>query len=221
VSRNEITGDDIKTKGVSKEYENNFDRIFRKKLDMGRPQASTDKPLESCTQYPDLCFCESTCQKERQRAIAQNGNNGESYHWLHKHGHRPKSGSSPTYRAWKSMVDRCKTHEHYINNNINVSDRWKDFINFLADMGEKPKDATIDRLDNSLGYYKENCRWATHKQQSRNKTVNIYETINGKTQCLVDWAREYNIPTTTIYRRYHRGDRGVSLISPNLHSKKI
>lgn len=72
MSKNDITGDDIKTKVASKEYEDNFDRIFRNK-------SKADKSVESCPSYPTACFCTGACQEQRLKAIAQNGNTVDHY----------------------------------------------------------------------------------------------------------------------------------------------
>jgi hypothetical protein len=51
---------------------------------------------------------------------------------------------------------------------ITVCERWRSFAKFLADMGERPRDKTIDRIDGTKGYYKENCKWSTDIEQQRN-----------------------------------------------------
>ena len=73
------------------------------------------------------------------------------------------------------MQRRCKSpHRHnansYVEKGIEVCTRWLKFENFLADMGERPKNMTLDRLDNGKGYNPENCRWATAAQQAQNQT---------------------------------------------------
>lgn len=81
VAKNDVTGDDIKSRGNSKEYEDNWERIFGKKEESGKILAEVmDKAFikerNACPNYPNACFCTGICQKERERAVAQNGNVG-------------------------------------------------------------------------------------------------------------------------------------------------
>ena len=91
-----------------------------------------------------------------------------------KHGHSPESGNSPTYRSWAGLVARCTNPNHhdwryYGGRGITVCDRWRDFSNFLSDMGEKPENKnSIDRINNDGNYEPGNCRWATQLEQVRN-----------------------------------------------------
>lgn len=128
-----------------------------------------------------------------------------------KHGHSRVGQRSKTYRTWRGMVNRCvcKIHEHYHyygGRGIQVCDRWIKFENFLEDMGESPSiDHSIDRINNERGYCKENCRWATHKEQCRNRRTNRLITFDGKTQCIAAWSEELNIKQNTIGFRLNRG----------------
>jgi len=85
----------------------------------------------------------------------------------------------------------------YFKRNLTVSARWMRYENFLEDMGECPSTHhSIDRIDNDLGYSKENCRWATQKQQQRNKSSNRIVEYNGESMCVSEFAER-------IGARYH------------------
>ena len=95
----------------------------------------------------------------------------------------------------------------YKKNNIQVCDRWlHSFDNFLADMGNCPfEDASIERVDNLGDYCPENCKWVHMKEQPKNRSTTRFYTINGKTLCLRDWARQYGINYHTLIRRLDKG----------------
>ena len=101
----------------------------------------------------------------------------------------------------------CKDKGHYQKNNIQVCDRWKNsFENFLADMGECPfEDASIERIDNLGDYCPENCKWIHMREQPKNRSMSRFYTIDGRTMCLKDWAREYGINYSTLIRRLQSG----------------
>jgi len=114
------------------------------------------------------------------------------------------------YNTWVGMKKRCDINKAnkedfdlYAGRGITVCDRWiESFENFIEDMGMKPNPKySIDRIDNNKGYSKENCRWATNKQQSRNKRDNFYVTYNKETKSLVEWCEELNLNYGTIHAR--------------------
>ena len=74
---------------------------------------------------------------------------------------------------------------------------------FLADMGIRPYGTSLDRLDKSKGYMPSNCRWATSKEQAREKSKFI--EFDGKTLNITDWANEVGLKRTTLSNRLLKG----------------
>jgi len=115
----------------------------------------------------------------------------------------------PSYIHWNSMRSRCLSGSGGgdYKGRVGICERWKaSFWAFVEDMGEPPAEGmTIDRKDGTKGYSKENCRWATHHDQQRNKKNNVYVECFGKNLCLADWEKETGIDRRLIAYRIGRG----------------
>lgn len=116
-----------------------------------------------------------------------------------KHGHT--NLKTPEYQCWRHIYLRCyvKSHcsyENYGGRGITMSESWRNsFRQFLSDMGNKPSPQhSIDRIDSSLGYNKENCRWATLSQQANNRRDNVRIEYKGRTMTIAMWERETKLP---------------------------
>lgn len=117
----------------------------------------------------------------------------------------------PEYKAWKSMKSRCYSPStansgHYRDNAIEVCEDWlHSFENFFSDMGNMSEGQTLDRIDNSKGYCKDNCRWVDRKIQAQNRGDfnNVFEH-NGESHVLKEWAEIFDIKYTTLYQRIYR-----------------
>lgn len=122
------------------------------------------------------------------------------------HGYSRRNSISAVYVAWCNMKRRCKETSGYRSSRyggrgITVCERWLKFENFLADMGEPCRGIELDRIDNKLGYSKENCRWATRQQQTRNTESNRMIECDGESRCLSEWSEITGIKATTIWMR--------------------
>lgn len=91
-----------------------------------------------------------------------------------RHGHKPNDKeTSKTYHSWQAMKKRCDNpnYQHYPRyggRGITYQESWKDFREFLSDMGNRPYGKELDRIDNNGNYTKANCRWVDHKTNTQN-----------------------------------------------------
>lgn len=120
------------------------------------------------------------------------------------HGHAIRENRSPEYRSWMAMIERCQNPEHtyfrhYGGRGITVCERWQDFQNFYADMGPRPIKTTLERLDNSKGYEKSNCVWASQRVQSRNRRSNLIITLQGITAPFVTHCERLGLNSRNDY----------------------
>ncbi len=172
-----------------------------------------------------LWKCECGREKEISSSSVRRGLTttcGCAYKYA-QHPHNLKHGmtKTKTYKAWVSMRGRCEDEGHpnwadYGGRGISVCSAWSEsFEAFLLDMGEAPKGLSLDRVDNNQGYYKENCRWATSKQQNNNRRSNFWIVMDGTRRTLTEWCELLNIAYHVPYYRIKRGwDAVTALTTP-------
>lgn len=145
----------------------------------------------------------------------------------------------PGYTLWHTMKQRCSNpkssaYEKYGARGITVCARWLNFPLFSEDMGPRPsKRHSLDRIDNAKGYWCgrhglcEECRargnpcnvrWATTKDQMRNRTSNVFITHAGETLPLCVWAERSGVSPATIKTRLSAGwPAEKALTTPTRH----
>ena len=116
------------------------------------------------------------------------------------------------YCTWKNMLDRAnnpKNHAYklYGGRGIHVCSEWESFDKFVEwSLSHGYREyLTIDRIDNDGGYEPTNCRWVTHKEQSRNRSTNFFIEFRGEVLCLIDASKKYKIHKNTLRARLKRG----------------
>lgn len=92
---------------------------------------------------------------------------------------------------------------------ISYDPRWELFENFLADMGERPVGTTLDRKDGTKGYFKDNCRWATHQEQADNKPRTRKFQHQGELLTITDVAKKFNISRERV--KYYLIEKNISV----------
>lgn len=166
-------------------------------------------------------FCQSHLRRYKRY--------GDPLQGIRKDGHY--INNKREYQVWKAIKARCLNPKcpeyiHYGGRGITVCNRWIEpfvgFQNFLEDMGTRPDRTSIDRIDGTKGYYPENCRWATSKQQNRNRKSNAVITYKGETHTLAEWSEILKISYGCLNMRYStykwRGDKLFS--KPRPYHKK-
>lgn len=132
---------------------------------------------------------------------------------------------SPTHMSWSSMLSRCrdKNSPGYGGRGITVDPRWYVFRNFLMDMGRRPAGTSIERKDVNGNYCKDNCRWATVKEQCNNKRNSRFLSLRGETKTVTQWAEHVGLSPNALRERLKRGvDPEIAVFTPkltNCHSR--
>jgi len=117
---------------------------------------------------------------------------------------------TPEYRSWAAMKDRClnpknNAWKYYGGRSISVCKEWLSFEAFYRDMGHRAKGTQLDRINNDLGYSKDNCRWVTQKTNTRNRSNAVMLEWQGKKISLPSLADAMNINPSTLHSRLQIG----------------
>lgn len=130
------------------------------------------------------------------------------------------------YNIWVGMKQRCEnpncvSYRKYGALGITYEKRWKVFQNFLADMGKEYRPGlTLDRIDNTKGYYRSNCKWSTAKEQARNTRRNHTIEWRGESKCVSEWAEITGIKRETIYARVRYGWDTERVLGEDVHHSR-
>ena len=143
--------------------------------------------------------------------------------------------STRLYRIWGSMVQRCLNPKHVAfprYEHRGIDPRWRVFANFAEDMGNEYEEhvalfgeaeTTLERVQNSLGYSKANCRWATRKEQMNNTTRTVHVLVRGEKVSFAEAASKCGLEPRKLYARLKKYSVPVAMNMRigSFHSKRM
>jgi len=150
----------------------------------------------------------SSCKKCHQDYVSA---------WRKQNPAKPYKPAKPGYAVWYGLRQRCNkpkaiNYSYYGGRGITYDPRWNSFDAFWEDMGPSfQAGLTLDRIDSSGNYCKENCRWATRTEQATNTRRNVFFEYGGEQLTLYEISRRTKIPCGTLY--WHVVKKGRDLYS--------
>lgn len=124
------------------------------------------------------------------------------------------------YRVLRCMKERCYSFKHssyknYGGRGIGVCEEWQSnpesFVKWAMETGYR-RGLTIDRIDVNKGYSPDNCRWATRKEQVRNRTNTVFVHIDGIQYSLSEFCETHNINYAAAWQNFRRNSRNENLL---------
>ena len=126
--------------------------------------------------------------------------------------HGVLSSRSPEYRVWERMLERCRNprrrgYANYGGRGVKVCERWLEFTNFIEDMGRRPSKAhSLERIDVDGDYEPGNCRWATAREQARNRRDTVWVDLGGgRKRKLIELVEQLGLKREVVYGRLKMG----------------
>lgn len=134
--------------------------------------------------------------------------------------YRKTHGQSTTklYRKYRSMISRCYNvkdphYKRYGERGIDVCEEWLNSFELFAkwannngyDASKNGYYWSIDRIDNSKGYYPDNCRFTTTKEQIRNRDITKLYPYQEKEYTALEFAKVFNIEQSFVYKSVKKG----------------
>jgi hypothetical protein len=174
----------------------------------GRLKVTKEFNKNGNTHFTCVCDCGNTVSTRKHRLLKDKQTrcvhclryNGNIFP-IPKYSHKLRK----VYYSAKARCDYKTDPKYYRYGARGIKFMWNSIYEFLNDMGEPPKGLTLDRIDNDGNYCKENCRWATNKEQANNRSTNRYLTMDGITKNITQWGDEYKLPRNCISKRIKRG----------------
>lgn len=120
------------------------------------------------------------------------------------HGQTRNSKRTPEYQSYVSAKKRCnnartKAYPQYGGRGVQF--KFQSFDEFFKELGRRPVNHTLDRIDNDGHYETGNVRWASHALQHTNRRITIWLTSEGETKTLTDWCADVGISYELAHSR--------------------
>lgn len=157
-------------------------------------------------------LCQCVCGKKSSiRGHSLTSGGSESCGCVSGKGVRHLMSKTRVYKTWTSMKHRCNNkdavnYETYGGRGISVCERWNEsFEEFYKDMGDRPKNTSIDRIDPNGNYEPSNCRWADKTTQDENKRKSVKVIIGDEERNITRLCRDYGVSRSTVQKRLALG----------------